>query len=428
MALILRTAARSHVGVVREGNEDSGYAAPYLVAVADGMGGHAAGELASSAAIATLAEISSLTIDADDMVRVATEVVDLTSDRINEATVEDQARTGMGTTLTAAVLLDKAIAVIHVGDSRAYLWRNERLTQISKDHTYVQTLLDSGQISQEEADEHPRRNLLMRTIDGTPGVMVDVSLREARPGDRVLLCSDGLSDYVKRESIRQSLKIGDLAACVTDLVEKALDAGAPDNVTAVVADVVDVSQVDPLHSVAPVVVGAAAEPRNRVELPAVIFPEDVQPDAEGLLSAPRSRNTLTGTDFAILSQVYRDKGSRSAMRRWPIIAGILLIFVVILGTVISLWARGQWFVTVGESNQVTINNGLNAEVLGISLSRTVEETSIPLTTLPLYDQQQVRRAITTEDEESAQAVVERLACRANPPVAPCPGVAQGAAQ
>ena len=424
MTLILRTAARSHVGVVRSGNEDSGYAAPFLIAVADGMGGHASGELASSTAIATLAEISLLAVNADDMVRVATEVVDLTSDRISEATLDDQGRAGMGTTLTAAVLLEQAIALFHVGDSRAYLWRGERLTQITKDHTYVQTLLDSGQISQDEADSHPRRNLLMRTIDGTPGVMVDVSLREARAGDRLLLCSDGLSDYVPREQIRSSLKISDVTACVTELVERALDAGAPDNVTAIVADIVDVPATDPLHDVAPVVVGAAAEPRNRVELPAVAFPEDVQPDAEGILNSRTTSfaRTLTGTDFRALGYVYRDKQVLSR-RRWPLwILTLMLLIVAGVGLGLSLWAKGQWFVSSNDDNRVTINNGIKGELLGISFSRTVEVTEINVTTLPIYDQSQLQRAITTEDEQAARDVVSRLACRANPPVAPCPGV------
>lgn len=421
MSLILRTAARSHVGVVRSGNEDSGYAAPFLIAVADGMGGHASGELASSTAIATLAEISLLAVSPDDIVRVATEVVDLTSDRINDATLDDQGRAGMGTTLTAAVLLERAMAIFHVGDSRAYLWRNDRLTQISKDHTYVQTLLDAGQITQQEADTHPRRNLLMRTIDGTPGVLVDVSLREARAGDRILVCSDGLSDYVARESIRQSLKIADLAACVTDLVEKALDAGAPDNVTAVVADVVEVSGSDPLHEVAPVVVGAAAEPRNRVELPAVMFPADVQPDNEGLLA--QAKRTLTGTDFGALRQVYREQKLGSTRSRLSTaIFSILLIAVLILGLTLSVWARGQWYVTTNDTGIVTINNGINAEVFGIQFSKTVEVTQISGSSLPAFDQAQLRRTINVEDETAAREVVVRLACRAVPPVSPCPGV------
>lgn len=421
MSLILRTAARSHVGVVRSGNEDSGYAAPFLIAVADGMGGHASGELASSTAIATLAEMSLLAVSPDDIVRVATEVVDVTSDRINDATHDDQGRAGMGTTLTAAVLLERAIAIFHVGDSRAYLWRADRLTQISKDHTYVQTLLDAGQISQQEADTHPRRNLLMRTIDGTPGVLVDVSLREARAGDRILLCSDGLSDYVPRKSIRASLKIADLAACVTDLVEKALDAGAPDNVTAVVGDIVEVMPSDPLHDVAPVVVGAAAEPRNRVELPAVRFPADVQPDAEGLLA--QAKRTLTGTDFGALRQVYREQKLGGASSRWSkIVLGALLIAGLIVGLSISLWARGQWYVTTNDRGFVTINNGINAQVLGITFSETVEVTKINEAALPAFDQAQLERTINVTDEAAAREVVGRLACRATPPVWPCPGV------
>jgi PPM family protein phosphatase len=428
VALVLRTAARSHVGVVRTRNEDSGFAAPRLIAVADGMGGHAAGELASATAVATLAELDAYSLDPDDVVRAATELIDITSDRIAEAIADDVERSGMGTTLTSILMLKTAVAVVHVGDSRAYLFRDGTLSQITKDHTYVQTLIDAGQISDAEAAIHPRRNLIMRAIDGTPGVMVDVSIREAREGDRLLVCSDGLTGVVSHESIQESLLLKDITASVTDLVDKALAAGAPDNVTVVVADVVEVD--DPASALAsePVVVGAASEPRNRLELPDVVFPGDVQPDPDGLL--PHSDATgRRGADLGALTSVYREyrlgragrvrSPSQRGFGLMPVILTTAAVVLALVGAGIVVWAKGQWFVTANDDGVVVINNGIRGEVLGIPLSRTVQTSTIPVVNLPSYDRDLLLDTIYADDLQDAQGVIARLACRALPPAAEC---------
>jgi PPM family protein phosphatase len=434
VALVLRTAARSHVGVVRSRNEDSGFAAPRLIAVADGMGGHAAGELASATAVATLAELDAYSLDPDDVVRAATELIDITSDRIAEAIADDIERSGMGTTLTSILMLKNAVAVVHGGDSRAYLFRDGMLSQITKDHTYVQTLIDAGQISDAEAAIHPRRNLIMRAIDGTPGVMVDVSIREAREGDRLLVCSDGLTGVVSHESIQQSLRLKDITASVTDMVDKALAAGAPDNVTVVVADVVDVD--DPTDALAsePVVVGAASEPRNRIELPDVVFPGDVQPDPDGLLPFDDANAVRRGgADLSALTSVYREyrlgragrvrSASRGGSGRgsglMPVILTTAAVVLALVGAGIVMWAKGQWFVTSNDDGIVVINNGIRGEVVGIRLSRTAQTSTIPMANLPAYDRDLLLDTIYADDLQDAQAVIARLACRAVPPAAEC---------
>jgi PPM family protein phosphatase len=434
VALVLRTAARSDRGVVRKRNEDSGYAAPRLIAVADGMGGHAAGELASATAVATLAELDAYSLDPESVVHTATDLIDITSDRISEAISDDLERSGMGTTLTSILMLSNAMAVMHVGDSRAYLLRDRELTQITKDHTYVQTLIDSGQLSEDEAAVHPRRNLIMRAIDGTPGVMVDVSIREAREGDRLLVCSDGLTNMVSNASIHESMSLVDVTACVTELVEKALAAGAPDNVTVVVADVVEADATDASLEMEPVVVGAAAEPRNRVELPDVTFPGDVQPDPEGLLppAEPMSNTSMGGTDLSALTSVYREyrlgraprmrgAGSRQRGRLLTAIVTTAAVMLVLVGSGIAWWARGQWFVTANEDGVVVISNGIRGQVLGIPLSRTVVTTQVPTLRLPAYDRALLRDTIYADDLTDAEGVVLRLSCRATPPAPPCPG-------
>ena len=285
MTQFLRYAAKSDVGMVRTDNEDSGYAGRTLLVVADGMGGHAAGELASSTAVATLAELDSEELPTGDFLTALDDAMLTSAERIAQFIQADPSRAGMGTTLTAVLWRGGRIALIHVGDSRAYLLRDGELSQITHDHTYVQTLIDAGRITADEARTHPKRNLLLRAIDGTGVPEGETSIREARVGDRYLLCSDGLCGVVTDAAIETVLaEVSDPTAAVTELVELALAAGAPDNVTAVIADVIEVADADhDLESAlgGPVVVGAAGDRRNRAALPGLLFPDDVGPGSEG---------------------------------------------------------------------------------------------------------------------------------------------------
>jgi len=285
MTQFLRYAAKSDVGMVRRDNEDSGYAGRTLLVVADGMGGHAAGELASSTAVATLAELDSEDLPAGDVLTALDDAMLTSAERIAQFIQADPSRAGMGTTLTAILWRGGRIALIHVGDSRAYLLRGGELSQITHDHTYVQTLIDAGRITAEEARTHPKRNLLLRAIDGTGIPEGETSIREAQVGDRYLLCSDGLCGVVTDAVIETVLaQVPDPTAAVTELVDLALAAGAPDNVTAVIADVVEVADSDhDLESAlgGPVVVGAAGDRRNRAALPGLLFPDDVGPGDDG---------------------------------------------------------------------------------------------------------------------------------------------------
>ncbi|MCH1462283.1 MAG: protein phosphatase 2C domain-containing protein, partial [Candidatus Nanopelagicales bacterium] len=218
----LRFAARSDVGLVRAGNEDSGYAGPRLLMVADGMGGHAAGELASAVAIATVADLDVHPPSSSELLNSLTDAIDSTGETINAIINEEPDLTGMGTTVTGLYWLGSRVAIVHVGDSRAYLFRDHELVQLTHDHTYVQTLVDAGRITEEQATTHPKRSLLMRALDGMNPVEADLSVREARTGDRYLLCSDGLSGVVDSADIAGALTMSDPTGCVTRLVDLAL--------------------------------------------------------------------------------------------------------------------------------------------------------------------------------------------------------------
>ncbi|MGH3170105.1 MAG: PP2C family protein-serine/threonine phosphatase, partial [Trebonia sp.] len=239
MTLALRYAVRSDVGLLREGNEDSAYAGPHLLAVADGMGGHAAGEVASAATITTIASLDSDHPGADLAGALADAVVSANV-RLQELILADPATEGMGTTLTAILWFDGHAAVCHIGDSRGYLLRNGQFYQITHDHTLVQSLVDEGKITEDDVATHPHRSLLLRALDGRNVAEPDLSVHETQPGDRYLLCSDGLSGVVTEQTLRQTLSsVWDPDKAALQLIELAIKGGGPDNITCIVADVID---------------------------------------------------------------------------------------------------------------------------------------------------------------------------------------------
>lgn len=263
MTIAMRYAARSDVGLVRANNQDSGYAGPHLLLVADGMGGHAGGDVASSLAVANLAPLDGEAYGSLDLVdRLKNAIENARIELVNQAR-EDETLAGMGTTVTALLRSENRIAMAHMGDSRAYILHDEKLHQATKDHTFVQHLVDTGKITPQEAETHPQRSVVMRVlgdfeIDLTP----DTSIREARVGDRWLLCSDGLSGFVSHETLeRTMLEIRDVDECADQLIQLALKAGGTDNITCIVAEIVDLdkipdgegplSQVQVVGSVAP---------------------------------------------------------------------------------------------------------------------------------------------------------------------------------
>jgi serine/threonine protein phosphatase PrpC len=257
MTLALRYAVRSDVGLLREGNEDSAYAGPHLLAVADGMGGHAAGEVASAATITTIAPLDDDRLGAD-LVDALADAVAAANMRLHELITADPAIEGMGTTLTALLWANGYAALGHIGDSRAYLLRNGQFRQITHDHTLVQSLVDEGKITEDDVATHPHRSLLLRALDGRTVAEPDLTPIETLPGDRYLLCSDGLSGVVTEQTLHATLSsIRDPDKAALQLVELAIRGGGPDNITCIVADVIDTqaSPVPPTWN--PVLAGAA---------------------------------------------------------------------------------------------------------------------------------------------------------------------------
>src|SRR4051812_18078348 len=256
MTLSLDYAALSDVGRVRRNNEDSAYAGPHLLLLADGMGGAAAGEVASAAAVQVIRRLDTADISGEDMIEALAGAVHRANERLSELVEEDPEREGMGSTVTALMFDGKQLGLAHLGDSRAYRMRDGVLYQLSHDHTFVQSLVDEGRISQQEAFSHPHRNLILRVLDGRPDSDPDLEMIDVQAGDRLMLCSDGLPDYVSDEVIASSMASGTPDSVVVELITHALEAGSNDNVTCVVADVVE---TDPASGATPQLVGAAAE-------------------------------------------------------------------------------------------------------------------------------------------------------------------------
>ena len=348
MTLVLRYAARSDRGLVRANNEDSVYAGARLLALADGMGGHAAGEVASQLVIAALAHLDDDEPGGDLLSKLNSAVGDGNS-AIAAHVEADPELEGMGTTLTAILFDGNRLGLVHIGDSRGYMLRDGELAQITKDDTFVQTLVDEGRITAEEAHSHPQRSLIMRALTGHE-VEPTLIMREARAGDRYLLCSDGLSDPVSHDTILDALQISDVAESADRLIELALRGGGPDNVTVVVADVIDYDY----GQTAPILAGAVSGDDDQVA------PPDT---AAGRASAFNPRRTEAKRVVPQPEEIPKPPRSRRKM----FIAAAVLILVVLAGLAVGREiVRSNYYVTQNDGT-VSIMRGVQGSFLGYQL-------------------------------------------------------------
>ncbi len=349
MTLVLRYAARSDRGLVRTNNEDSVYAGARLLALADGMGGHAAGEVASQLVIAALAHLDD-DEPGGDLLAKLDEAVREGNASIAAHVDSDPELEGMGTTLTAILFAGNKLGLVHIGDSRGYMLRDGELAQITKDDTFVQTLVDEGRITAEEAHSHPQRSLIMRALTGHE-VEPTLIMREARVGDRYLLCSDGLSDPVSQETILEALRIPEVTESADRLIELALRGGGPDNVTVVVADVVDYD----LGQTQPILAGAVSGDDDQVA------PPDT---SAGRASAIDPRRAAVAKR-AVAEPDSPNKRPRS-WRRTVIVAAVLVLLVVVGLIIGRTIIRSNYYVTA-NAGTVVIMRGIQGSLLGYHL-------------------------------------------------------------
>ena len=350
MTLALRYAARSDRGLVRANNEDSVYAGARLLALADGMGGHAAGEVASQLVIAALAHLDDDEPGGDLLSKLETAVHEGNS-AIAEHVEIDPELDGMGTTLTAILFAGDRLGLVHIGDSRGYLLRDGELTQITKDDTFVQTLVDEGRITAEEAHSHPQRSLIMRALTGHE-VEPTLIMREAREGDRYLLCSDGLSDPVSQETILEALKLPSVTESADRLIELALRGGGPDNITVVVADVVD---HDYAGQTQPILAGAVSGEDDNLTPP----------------NTAAGRASVIAPRPPVVKKVVPEPQTpaKPKSRRRILIAAALIALLALAGAGVGYKLIRNYYYVSAYDGSVAIMRGLQGSILGVSLQQ-----------------------------------------------------------
>lgn len=411
MSIAFNYAARSDVGMVRQNNQDSGYAGPHLLVVADGMGGHAGGDLASASVIAELFEL-------DDDAYAGGETATLLADRIARANSElgrlitdDPKLEGMGTTVTAILRSRANLALAHIGDSRGYLYRDDELTQITRDHSFVQTLIDEGRITEDEAATHPHRSFVTRVLTGHEGDDPDVVVRTARLGDRYLLCSDGLTGFVALDTIREVLAERDEPGVTAErLVELSLRAGAPDNVTVVIADAVDASDSTPTQ---PQIVGAASVRRRKGTRPIPITP--AQKAAALAAAAQHAHDTDSEEEDEAREPIQlAEQGPRSPMRSLFLVIGALVLLVIAsVGGLIAgyQWSQQQFYVGDYQGN-VTVFQGVPLAVGSMELSQPKFISEVKVNDLPDFQRGKVAENVRFSTEKSAHVLIDDLRLRA----------------
>jgi PPM family protein phosphatase len=426
----LQYAAISDVGRVRKDNQDAGYAGPWLLTVCDGVGGAARGDLASSTAISQLRRLDEPPgedHDAEHRLELVAGALHRASDRIGELVDEEPALSGTSTTATVALFDGERLAMGHVGDSRAYLYRASEISQLTSDHTFVQSLIDEGRISEQDARTHPHRNLILKALDGVHDVDPDLFTVELAANDRLLLCSDGASGSLDNSRLADILSTGSPDFAAVELVRAALEAGSTDNVTCIVADVVpadaesegpegtgDTGGTDHDEPPAPMVVGSAAELRRRprggtffrghrsgdtgeMEPIAAEIPDDLPPGVPFAID----------TDPEAARYAPREPRRHPWLRRGLVLLGLLGIVWMVCAAAWS-WSQHQYY--VGERDGVvTIFRGVQADVPGIGLSHAYETTNVELDQLDPYTARTVQSGISANSLSDAERTVQHLA-------------------
>jgi PPM family protein phosphatase len=421
MTLALHYALRSDVGLLREGNEDSAFAGPRLLAIADGMGGHAAGEVASAVAIAAIAPLDRQNLtSSEDMLGALAAAVAAARNTLHDMSLSDPAVEGMGTTLTALLWAGATVAVCHIGDSRAYLLRNGDLYQITRDHTLIQSLVDEGRLSPAAAANHPQRSLIMRALQGSTDADPDLAIHEAELADRYLLCSDGLTDVVSDKAVHELLStIDDADDAVNQLIELAIQNGGPDNITCIVADVVDSAAGPVRPSRDTQLVGAAANGDADSLLRAATSGAAVQqPPGQHVpgQSAGAPSASVNGHRRTALQprDGYEDPDdSAGTRRRWPVVTSIfvLLVLLVVGGLFVGYrFTQNQYYLAT-DGNQVIIYRGVSQKIAWISLSSVYQRTGIPSSQVPTTLTLPTTPTTLAKTEQTVQTIKRTNTCK-----------------
>lgn len=411
MTFALISAADSNIGKIRSSNQDSGYAGYQLFFVADGMGGHAGGDIASAITAQRMAQLDAEYASADDAGAAILASMLETNQLLTETVGSHTELAGMGTTFSSVLFVGSKAVVSHIGDSRVYLSRGGETVQVTHDHTFVQRLVEMGRITAEEALTHPRRNVLLRVIgDSNEPPQLDFQVLETQPGDRWMMCSDGLNGYVSDTIIGRNMQSEQTPAEVVEvLIGEALEAGAPDNVTCVVVDVVPEVLRSEIERT-PKFVGSAAND--------VVIQESKGKSIVGLFNPKLLTEALTSDS---LDRQFISESSEAFIKiqnetqrslRFRKLRQLAMIVVIIGAVVLAGWGAYQYTQTkyyVSESGgHIAIYKGIREELAGFKFSQVYEETEVLVSELPDYQQQLVKNAIYATDLQDAYRILQRL--------------------
>ncbi|MCC5947278.1 MAG: Stp1/IreP family PP2C-type Ser/Thr phosphatase [Nitriliruptoraceae bacterium] len=402
----------SHVGQVREGNEDALLLRDSVFAVADGMGGHLAGEVASANALKPIdALVGRVFNDAPEALEALRDAVVTANTSVSKMAIDNPDYRGMGTTLTAALVEGRRLHVAHVGDSRAYLLRDGTFSQITDDHTFVQHLIDEGRITREEAAHHPQRSVVTRAIGVSPEVDVDSMSLDLRDGDQVLLCSDGLTGVVPDEDIATVLgDTDDADAAVADLIERANEAGGPDNITVLLLRYEDDGQDD----------GATITTARQRPIPIRSNSPSDGEDWAGQLGHYGSLTRSGGGAGSAAMGAARGGGDddspapgRILLRATAIVVGLAVLAGILFGMGQFLLSRSYFVGLDGE--EVVIYQGIDGAIGPIPLARVVERTDLFLDDIPSYEHPRLEQGRTAADINDARRLVRLIPPRTDLP-------------
>lgn len=393
MSLYINFAAASDIGLVRRSNQDSGFASSHLLVLADGVGGSAGGDIASSTTIRHFENLTG-SYEASEVLPLLRSTIMSVHEELRERVAHDPSLAGLGTTCIAAYLAENTLMMTHIGDSRAYVFHEGSLVQVTHDHTLVQMLLDQGQITPEQAVNHPKRHVVVRALGDIPGLIdIDESVREAVVGDRWLLSSDGLFGFVPEEAITNVLATcADPHEACERLIGLALQAGAPDNVTVVLGDICEGEDL----GAKPVAVGAAALPE--------FSSSGVSPSGFDV-TAEESHNTADEPE-----ELTPDDLPRPHSRLLPRIMVTLTILMLVAGSLVAgyHWTQSQYYVTI-ENSRVAIFQGVPYTVGSFELSHVYKITDVHAGDLQDVARERLKNPVVRHCLEDAEAFVDQLA-------------------
>ena len=444
MPLTLRPIAHSEIGLVRKTNQDSGYVSTSTLIVADGMGGAAAGDLASGLAIHDLCHVDDTPPTGEEAMEALKEYTFQANDDISRLIGINPTLDGMGTTICGGIFDGRTMNIVHIGDSRGYLVSDGVLTRLTHDHSYVQSLIDDGRLDESEAMNHPHRSLLLKVLNGQPDIKPDFFSVELRAGDRIMFCSDGLCGLVGDTIIGTVMQIPDPAEVMGTLVELAHIAGGTDNITIIMADVVEEGEHDEMtvlldetiqEETLPAtgpgspqpedgsagtqgkvaskrakyptsgLIGAAADPRIVSMLDIL---QDLGPDTDHMAVLPPPAAKLTSAEQE--RRRYTPRVKRSHKGFWIILAAILVVLGG-AGWGVYSYVSSQFFVGAA-GGQVVIYQGLPGTIAGIDTSKVYETTTINLTDLPTSWRDKVTATIPTSGLDQARTSVQEIRAKA----------------